>query len=237
MPEKKQVIEVEKLDEEKIQQLVPGEYKNLNIFELVNGYNHIKNELELAEGEAPDELVEMYDIAQSLISGKVDRVALNRERLLLHRKACEEQIKNIDWMLNKIDSFTELVLNKVEGNVLEGDVATIKIKKNPPSVVIDDEEKITDEYKKYKVSISDSFDATNKSMFNFYAGVALKRIVDDKNPLTKEEIELVGKKLKKEIKKTDIKKAINDNKEIDGARLDRKTKVEYKIGKAQLKGV
>ena len=148
-------------------------YKNL--VEVLENAGNDANLLELvstALNEIEDNIKDKADnIVRFIRNLESDTVAIKEEekRLAAMRKQKEKQVENLKSYLF---GFTQ----KVEGKEIKGGIFTVSIKKNPPSVVVDDLEAIPEEYKKTKVTVEADKTILKKALKNGkVAGVHLEQ--------------------------------------------------------------
>lgn len=157
----------------------------MNLYQLNENYKNLVEVLENAGDDA--NLLELVSTALNEIEDNIkdkadnivrfirnlesDTVAIKEEekRLAAMRKQKEKQVENLKSYLF---GFTQ----KVEGKKIKGGIFTVSIKKNPPSVVVDDLEAIPEEYKKTKVTVEADKTILKKALKNGkVAGVHLEQ--------------------------------------------------------------
>ncbi len=197
------------------------------------------------DSEVPEEIVELYEVADSLLKGHVDKAVKLRHGLVAHLAALSEQTANVQWMLDRVEAFMNDA-TKEAGGQLTGNVFTVRRQKNSQSSLeVENEALIPLLYK--KVSASIEADASDLSSLGFLFGVLLGRAVDVKKDLTDEEASsgnffywfditpeekgILEEKVKISIKTSDLKKALKDT-AVSGAKLHQGYHLRYPVKSA-----
>lgn len=205
--------------------------KKFSLKELAENYESIKSSLE-ANSEESDDLYEMHTIAKHLLAGKLDRAISLKESLVSHINACNAQIRHNSGMIDQIDFFIEEAVNLTAGKRIDGLAYHAKIKTNPPSVVIDDQKLIPDEYKNWEFEAKDKFPAGDKEKYSKYVSFVLGKEYTESVVLSEEEVNLLSSFFEQSVDKNKLKADIKVGKKVSGASLHSSTKLDIKPGKS-----
>lgn len=222
--------------------------KELSLAELVEYRKRM--EIELKEGEVlPDEVVEMAEVANQLLSGKIDQAGRFRDGLIGHIVAVESQLKNLKGMLELTESLMKKAVEASGGKRLDGSAYSLRVQTNggSPSTIIDDETKIPIGLK--KVTFSQSFLYKDDDLL-YWVRALLGRMVGWKKDLVEKEQEASPfyrldvadnerEKLERhftlEISKSAIGEVIKGNGQVPGAHQERGTHLRVVPGQAKSK--
>lgn len=167
------------------------------------------------------------------MAGKLDRALTLKKRLEEHNEACEKQIDFNKWTIEQIDNMVEEAVLATSDKRIDGLAYHAKIKKNPPSVNIEDEGAVPEDYKNWEFSMSDKFSSKETDLFFKYTSFVLGRAVTSQDQITAVDAETLKEYFDKTIDKrklsADLKKAA-----VPGASLKQTEKVDIKEGRAVL---
>jgi hypothetical protein len=192
------------------------------------------------DSEVPEEIVELYEIADNLLKGHVDKAVKLRKGLEAHIEALNKQVENVQWMLDRVEFFVDEAVQKAGGS-LAGNAFSVRRQKNSQaSLVVENEALVPFEYKKASASISANCGSAEELAFLF--GVILGRVVEPKKDMTSEELAVnniyyrfeltdeekkrLDDELKLGIKTTEIKKILKD-KPVPGVSLEQGFHLRY----------
>lgn len=209
--------------------------RSFALTELANNFNEIKAQMEQGGGEIGDDLIELHEIAKSLLSGKLDAVGKAKDALVAHTQACEMQIEYNNKMISQIDKMVKEAVEATPEKKINGMVYSAKETNNPPSVMILNEEEIPLEYKNFTVTISEKFQASNIAALAKYRDFILQRTVTTEAPMTDVEQEYLSKYIDLSVDKKKISADLKESKTISGASLNRTTRIDFKAGKVKNK--
>lgn len=125
-----------------------------NLYELNQNYNNLLDVLETADN---DSLKEMIDIALNSVEEDIKTKVDNTVRVLKNFDADIEALKNeekalaakrkaIENQKARLQTYLFDFTRATEGKKLKGSIFELSVKKNPPSVVIDDNKHIPVEF-------------------------------------------------------------------------------------------
>jgi hypothetical protein len=145
-------------------------------------YQNILSEIQSRDGELNEELVKELIEKQTNIAVKVDAIAYVLDELAMSSKNLREQAKALEYVAEMRDRASEWLKNYVKygiestGENLQGITYEFKLRSNPPSVVIENEGVIPDEYKIVKTTVSIDKVAVKKAIQEFKSvpGASLK---------------------------------------------------------------
>lgn len=209
--------------------------RSFTLTDLAQNFEQVKMQLKEGGGEIGEDLLEMHDIAKSLLSGKLDAVGKAKEALEAHNRACEMQIEYNNKVLSAIDKMVKEAVELTPDKKINGMVYSAKEVNNPPSVQILNEEEIPLEYKNFTINISEKFHASDIAAFSKYRDFILQRRVNEDSPMTEEEQNKLSHYIELSIDKKKISSVLKENKTVSGAGLNRTTRIDFKAGKVKNK--
>lgn len=208
--------------------LIPS--RDMSLPELVSFLKSVNQSEDYA-----DEYEELNLLAESLTKGKIDRVAQFRDGLKAHIEAAQKRLSILTDMQAVVDSVVKSVLDSAPDRRLEGETYVFRLQKNSrASVVLEDEQKITDDFRDFVASIK--VDGSDKKGLAFVAGVILGRVVEFRTDLTEEEkskssiwyqLDIsdsergrLQQQVLASVRKSKIETALKEGQPVSGARLE-----------------
>ena len=134
----------------------------MSIVEMYNDELLSKEDFAIALNELEQSKIEKCGNAisyLSMVKHGIEEMKAEEKRIATQRKSLETRVKNIE------NAFL-YVLNNMGGGEVITKYGIMKIRKNPPSVVIDDISKIPDKYKNTKIEITPDKKAIKKAIDN-----------------------------------------------------------------------
>lgn len=215
--------------------------KELSIKELVD----LKAEID-ANPDLPEEYSDLWEVADALLKGKVDKAVRLRDGLKSHLEALKSQVESVEWMLDRVVAFlTEATT--ANGGVLSGQAFELKMQKNSQaSLLIEDEKDVPREFKLMSAKIDSP--CSDLDRVGFLLGVVLGRVVslrDDmieeeinspnvlfRFDLTKEERAIVEDKVSFSVDKKALKKAVEGGLLVNGVDIERGMHLRVRVRSA-----
>lgn len=147
--------------------------RSMSLHQLVNTRKEIEFRVEQAGGELTPELEEVYDLANDLLAGKIDRVAIFvKEVIPAHIEACKLQIQKLQALEARTKELTIDAIKSLGEGVkqIEGLAYRARVQANPPSIVIDNEDVIPEMFKRGVCTIKAKFDPSGPAR-KFWEGI------------------------------------------------------------------
>lgn len=130
-----------------------SETKSLDLFSLTNLFNQYMEVLERRGGELTDEEAKELEKIEKSLLAKADGYHFVMKRLESEADFFKTEAKRLTDYSRAFSNATDRLKKRLfeavklaEGNVISGDTVEFGLKKNPPSLVIDDAEEVKKEY-------------------------------------------------------------------------------------------
>lgn len=191
------------------------------------------------EQDAHPELIELAEVANQLLKGKIDQAARFRAGLKAHIEALDAQREYASGLLDKTEDLMEEAVRMSGGKKLEGSAWTIAIQKagGKAAIVVDDDAQIPPSCHTISLSLKEPFSA---EVHKFFMQVALKKEVSgDPNDLSPEDKAICDRAIRIEVSKTRIGEELKRGVVIPGVREERGEYLKVTPGKvkpAQIEG-
>ena len=172
---------------------------------LIDKYNEVETDEQLLQLEAALKDVQLdfnskgLNVAHVILNIEADTPAIDKEIARLQTLK-EHNEKAISWLRG----YLKRSMEAVNSQKIESATVKISIVKNPPSLIIDDESKVSDKYKRLIVKFDDALRA--------------------------EQIQILypDAQITKEVKKDEIKKLLKEGIGVDGTHTETKTRLAIK---------
>jgi hypothetical protein len=209
--------------------------EKLSLMALVDQRREVEHMIAESGGELTDITEDLFDNVNALLAGKVDKVAVFVKKVIpAHIEACKKQIKNLEWLEDRIKEYAIDCVEKA-GGPLQGLAWRARTQNNPPSIVIENPDQIPQLFKKATVVIRLKFDPSDANVMGFWKEhiVALKAtyptlegdiIVECDNAALREAM------LDKKDKKGEVVEA---GMKVEGARVEQGKHVRFEEGRAK----
>jgi hypothetical protein len=221
--------------------------KTMGLKEIIEYKASLEKQFEESGEVVPDGIMELSDVADQLLKGKIDQAARFRAGLEAGIEAAKMQASYLQDMLETTERLMKEAVVASGGMKIDGDVWRLRIQNNSrASTIIDDSDRIPRDF--CNVSFSTSFKYDEKAIL-FWAGAHLGRVIKMKTDLVESEknatvfyrMEVTPeerKELENEISIAPSKSMIEaslkrDPVSVPGARLERGTHLRVETGKTK----
>jgi len=194
--------------------------RKYSLMELAENFAAIEAEIESQGGSVGDDLLELHEQAKNIVGGKIDKVAMYLSGLDSYLIALKKQIEAVNSRISLTKELTYQAVSMNKKKRIDGMAYVARIQNSTPSLRIDNEEEVPDEYKNYDVSVKDKFSFTDKERWKDWCNLVIGREMGD--DITPEEKELIDGCVSVSIDKTAIKKKL---KEENANREDKNAKI------------
>lgn len=195
--------------------------KKYSLIDLVEGYSSLTKEYQESGEEIPEHIAELREIAENLMSGKIDDIANLREAISLRIEACKKQIDYLQSMNDSVERLTKEALLRHPARKIEGLAYVAKLnKKGRKSVEVSNEALIPLQHFNYVVQIKDKFPTSDKEKYAFYASLVLGREYTVGMNMTPEETDKLNGTIEKVLSKTLVEESLKkDAGSVPGAKF------------------
>ena len=205
---------------------------SMSLMDLAKNKREIRSAIIEGGGELSGDLEDLFEMADLLLSGKIDRVAIfAKEVIPAHIDACKQQIKNMEKLLEKIKDYT-LEAIKMSGNEdgrIEGLAWRARMQANPPAIIIQDENAVPMLFKRVRVSIEDVFDAGDVTRRTYW-----ETIIKEKQPRSGDVLLEASKEdLKAALFTKEDGRVVRTATKIDGVTTQQDHHVRFEAGRAK----
>lgn len=208
--------------------------RDFSLQELIEYKKTLEKEVVEKGEEVPEEIVQLADVANQLLAGRIDQAARFRAGLQAGIESAKSQVAYLQDMLDKTEALMKEAVVLSGKTRLDGTTYSLKIQNNSrASTIIEDVTKIPDSMKTMILSMSDKYDVEKHLL---WACIVLNKEVTSLDQLTEEEHLTVAKHITVNISKTLVESALKkDPNSIPGARLERGTHLRIESGKVKPK--
>lgn len=208
----------------------------LSLMKLVQHRAEVEHMIAEEGGELTDLTEDLFDNVNALLAGKVDKVAVFVKKVIpAHIEACKKQIKNLEWLEERIKEYTIDCVDQNQGQALQGLSWRARVQANPPAIVIENPDQIPVFFKKASVVIRARFDAADAglrtkweqkiaALKTEFIGVEGEVIVEPDKATLKEAM------LDKKDKKGEV---IEEGMKVEGASVEQGRHVRFEEGRAK----
>lgn len=210
--------------------------KDFTLQELIAYKSQLEKEVTEKGEEVPEEIVQLTDVANQLLAGKIDQAGRFRAGLIAGIEAAQQQAEYLSEMLETTERLMKEAVTLSGKPRIDGTTYSLKVQNNSrASTIIEENAQVPDSMKKMSMSMSDKYDSEK---YLLWACIVLNKEVLKLEDLTADEKVVVEKALKVEVSKTMVEEALKkDPKSIPGARLERGTHLRVEIGKVKPKQI